>query len=107
MCTVPLTVLTSQILEECHLAGKATYTTLMKPLKKSYLLIGLAKFVQELPFAVSYSYIGFKSHPSAIHPICMNAWESFSDPVLNSIVRTGLYMPIGLMQLYVFSLCKM
>ena len=34
MCTVPLTVLTSQILEECHLAGKATYTTLMKPLKK-------------------------------------------------------------------------
>ena len=49
---------------------RATYTKLMKPLKKSYLLIGLSKFAQT--FAVRF----LKS--SSIHLICINAWGSFS-----------------------------
>ena len=50
---------------------RATYTKLMK----SYLLIGLTKFAQT--FAVRFQ----KS--SSIHPICINAWGSFSFKVLD------------------------
>ena len=48
---------------------KATYTKLMKLFEKS-VLIGLSKFAQT--FAVRF----LKS--SSIHPICINAWGSFS-----------------------------
>ena len=71
MCTVPLdscTVVTSQILEECHLRGRHTQN--QWNIEKSYLLIGLSKFTQT--FSVRF----LKS--SSIHPICINAWGSFS-----------------------------
>ena len=51
LCTVPL--------DSCDITDirrvppeSSTYTTLMKPLKKSYLLIGLSKFAQT--FAVRF-----------------------------------------------------
>ena len=49
---------------------RATYTKLIEPLKNHDLLIGLSKFAQT--FAVRF----LKS--SSIHPICINAWGSFS-----------------------------
>ena len=48
---------------------RATYTKLMKPLK-NHLLIGLSKFART--FAVRFLKL------SSIHPICINAWGSFS-----------------------------
>ena len=49
---------------------RATYHEINETFEKSYLLIGLSKFAQT--FAVT-----FLNLPS-IHPICINAWGSFS-----------------------------
>ena len=74
LCTVPLdscTVVTSHIRRVP--TERVTYTKLMKTLKNHtcmYLLIGLSKFAQTFAFRFLKS--------SSIHPICINAWGSFS-----------------------------
>ena len=72
LCTVPLdsncSVVTSQILKEYHWEGDIH--KINEIFEKSYLLIGLSKFAET--FAVRF----LKS--SSIHPICINAWGSFS-----------------------------
>ena len=72
MCTVPIdscTVVTSQILLKSAI-WEGDIHKINETFEKLYLLIGLSKFAQT--FAVRFLKL------SSIHPICINAWGSFS-----------------------------